>query len=103
MPLKILKKAIELQQNISFDYKNEGERIGNPHAVYNHINKNRTKSVKVDIEQTSGFSSGQKPFSSFRQFDLDELSNVKLENDEFNISGKYNSKSGRYNDAIIKL
>lgn len=103
MYLKILKQAIELQQNISFNYKNERERIGNPHAIYNSMNKDGIESMKVDIEQTSGYSSSKTPFPSFRGFNMKDITDVRLLDDKFKKSNDYNSTSNRYNNAIIKL
>ena len=96
MSLQILKEAIEKQIPISFQYnkpgKTPGERIGNPHAVWVMRKKDGMESTKVHIVQTEGVSDSGQELPSFRMFDLDVLSEVKLleNNNSFEISEQYN-------------
>jgi hypothetical protein len=81
--LKTLKQAIKNKQPISFEYnkkgKIKGERIGHPYAVFIYTAKNsRVQSTKVHILQTEGVSDSQKPFPSFRMYNIEDLSNITI-------------------------
>lgn len=106
--LDTLKSAIESRTPISFHYlkpeKDPGERIGNPHAIYIGTTKG-VKSTKIDMVQTGGVSDSQKPFPSWRTFDITELSEIALteNNDPFSPHSIYNPTSKRYDSVIKKI
>ncbi|QQR83338.1 hypothetical protein IPJ72_06090 [Candidatus Peregrinibacteria bacterium] len=108
--LELLKKAIELRKPISFKYnkegKVEGERIGNVHAIFIFTKKSGEQDTKVHIVQTGGVSDTEpNNFPDFRMFNISELSNVIiLENEnEFSINEKYNPEWKGYENIIAKI
>ena len=109
MSLQTLKDAIEKQIPVSFHYnkpgKTPGKRIGNPHAVWVMRKKDGTESTKVHIVQTKGVSDSGQKLPSFRMFDLEILSEVKLLEDhkKFDISEQYNPEWNGYDFVIAKV
>lgn len=112
--LEILKQAIKLRKQISFEYIKEGKvdgtRIGNPYAVFIFTAKNtRIQSTKVHIVQTDGVSDSldKNPFPSFRMYNIEDLSNVQILEDE-DVFGPpfhegYNAEWDGYKDVIEKI
>ena len=105
MSLILLKEAIELRRTVSFEYKSQGERIGNPHAIYIYRAIDGKETTKVDIDQIAGVSSSGKPFPSFRMFDLDKISDARFTDGKikFDISHDYKPESDRYKYPIKKV
>ena len=108
MSLDILKEAIEQKAPISFEYnkqgKVEGVRVGNPHAVFIMRRKDGTESTKVHIYQTDGVSDSGQVLPSFRMFDLEEITNVKiLELSAFEIAEQYNPEWDGYKFTIARV
>jgi hypothetical protein len=109
MSLDTLKAAITNCRAIEFEYnkagKTSGVRIGNPHAVYIMRRKDNTESTKIDIVQTGGVSDSGQEFPSFRMFDIEEISNVKIIENlaPFIPSSEYKPESDRYAFVIIKI
>lgn len=107
--LKTLKTAIESRTPVKFHYikpgKDPGERIGNPHAIYIGETPEGEKSTKVDMVQTGGVSDSQKPFPSWRTFDINELTNIVLSESStpFEIHHFYNPTSERYDSVVKKV
>jgi hypothetical protein len=112
--LELLKQAITCKQQISFQYnkagKIVGERIGNPHAVFIFTAKNTNlQSTKVHIVQTDGVSDtkGEKPFPSFRMYNIEELSEVKILTGRLSFTPSleegYNPEWEGYKDVIAKV
>lgn len=100
--LEIIKKAIESQKPIEFEYNREdkvtGKRIGNPHILFNK--------VYVHIFQTGGVSdSGLGSGLPWRLFITDFIENVKVLSDKpsFEIAEGYNPDSVMYVDIIAKI
>ncbi|MCK9399184.1 MAG: hypothetical protein M0Q51_04190 [Bacteroidales bacterium] len=112
--LEILIEAIKNRQPISFEYNKEGKvegtRFGKPYAVFIYIAKNtRIQSTKVHIVQTGGVSDTREEnqFESFRMFNIEDLSNVKILEDE-KVFGppfheNYNPEWEGYRDVIAKI
>jgi hypothetical protein len=120
-----LTRAIESQKPITFEYnkigKTPGLRFGNPHALYIFSPKNPAipKTTKLDLVQTAGVSDSkiEKPFPDFRQFNITDLSNIEiLENEtkfepmleKFDVEKgtmvkMYNPESERYQNVIAKI
>jgi len=87
MSLELLVHAIKSRTPISFEYnkadKTPGLRIGNAHAAFIMRRKDGTESTKVDIVQTAGVSDTDPPvFPEWRMFDLTEISNIVLREQE---------------------
>lgn len=107
--IELLRKAISARTPIRFQYnkpdKAIGVRIGNPHALFIMNKKDGTQSTKVHIVQTGGVSDSEKPFPSFRMFDISELSDIQiLENEgQFEISSEYNPLWEGYAFVIEKV
>lgn len=111
--LDLLIRAIENRNHISYQYNKPGkifgERIGHPYAVYFFTTKTGVKSTKVHIVQIEGVSDTktEKPFPSFRQYNLEELSDLIILSDRPCFSepwhDDYNPLSDWYKDVIIKL
>jgi len=102
MSLQIIKDAIEARKPISFQYnkpgKTPGQRIGNPHAVWVMRKKDGSESTKVHVVQTEGVSDSGQELPSFRMFDLEVISEVKLLGGDlkFDISEQYNPEWDGY-------
>ena len=109
MTLDLLKQAIGSRSPISFEYNKEGktpgQRVGNPHAVFIMRRKDGTETPKVHIVQTDGVSDSEQPFPSFRMFDLDELSEILIQESgsPFPIHPDYNPKWEGYQFVIAKV
>lgn len=112
--LEILMEAIKNRQPISFEYNKEGKveglRFGNPYAVFIYTAKNtRIQSTKVHIVQTDGVSDTkyEKPFPSFRMYNIEDLSNVTILMDRNPFAPpfdkNYNSEWDGYKDVIAKV
>jgi hypothetical protein len=112
--LETLIKAIENRHHIAYQYNKPGKvfggRIGHPYAVYIHTAKNtKIQSTKVHIVQIEGVSDTepQKPFPSFRTYDLIDLSDLIILSDRPCFSEPwhehYNPLSDCYKDVIIKI
>ena len=83
--LAVLNEAFAKRHQISFQYNKEGKiqgiRVGNPYAVFIFTAKNtRIQSTKVHIVQTEGVSDTEteKPFPSFRMYNIEDLSDVTI-------------------------
>ncbi len=98
--LEQLEQAIMEQKTISFDYKWEGIRIWNPHAIFSHIS---TGNVTVDIFQFDGYSSDKQKIPDWRPFLLKSISDVNILDEKFEIAEWYSSNSEKYNKAISKI
>ena len=109
MSLSKLKRAIEDRKPISFTYnkpgKTSGIRIGNPHAIWVMRKKDGSESTKVHVVQTDGVSDSGQSFPSFRMFDLIDLGETSvLENDpQFEIASEYNPEWSGYTFVIAKV
>lgn len=110
--LNLLIESIEKRKSISFEYnkveKTPGTRIGNVHAVFILTSKSGLQSTKVEIVQTAGVSDSQevKPFPDFRMFNIEDLSNVLILEEEkcFDpLYEKYKPESDRYRNVIAKV
>lgn len=111
--LEILVQAIENRNHISYQYNKPGKvvgvRIGHPYAVYFFTAKSGAKSTKVHIVQIEGVSdtTSEKPFPSFRQYNLEELSDLIILSDRPSFTEPwhvdYNPLSDWYKDVIIKI
>ncbi len=108
--LESLKKAIELQKPISFEYNKEGKvrgkRIGDTHVIFIFTKKSGEQDTKVHIVQTRGVSDTEpNNFPDFRMFNISELSNIEvLENeDKFSVNEKYNPEWEGYENVIAKI
>jgi len=105
----LVQQAINSRKVISFNYtkagKIQGVRIGNPHALYVFTTKAGERSTKLDIVQTGGVSDSQneKPLPSWRMFDMSDIDNVTLLNENFSVNADYNSNSDRYQSVIAKI
>jgi hypothetical protein len=104
--------AIQTLKPISFEYnkpgKVSGKRIGNPHAIFILTSKIQEKSTKIHLVQASGASDSKEknPFPDFRMFNIEDLSNVSLLQEEANFEPyheKYNPEWDGYKDVIEKI
>lgn len=109
MSLLQLKKAIEARKPIAFTYnkpgKTLGKRIGNPHAVWVMRKKDNTESTKVHVVQTSGVSDSGQIMPSFRMFDLEEIGDVSVLEDQpqFEAASEYNPEWEGYTFVLAKI
>lgn len=109
MTIDTLKDSIKRKVAVSFEYnkpgKTSGGRIGNPHAIFIMHKKDGTESTKVHIVQTSGVSDSQQTLPSFRMFDIENLSNVRICEPivTFEVSPEYNPEWDGYKHAIAKI
>lgn len=109
MSLEILKMAIRNRTGVSFEYnkagKVEGERFGDPYAVFIMKRRDGSESTKVHIYQTAGVSDSGQVLPSFRMFDLVELSDVEIQlgGKQFEIVDKYNPEWDGYGFVIEKV
>lgn len=109
--LEILKQAIQNRLSISFEYNKEGkvqgERIGQPYAVFIYTAKNtKIQSTKVHVVQTGGVSDSEKK-NEFRMFNIEELSDVNIQRDKPPFAPPYhedyNPEWEGYKDIIAKV
>ncbi|MDD4151541.1 MAG: hypothetical protein PHR68_02925 [Candidatus Gracilibacteria bacterium] len=98
--LEALTKAIKEKKVIEFDYKLEGTRLGNSHAIYRHI---KTRNILLDLYQTKGYSSSNENIPGWREFDINEISKINILSEVFNVANGYNRNSERYNNYIAKI
>ncbi|AYP22504.1 hypothetical protein ACSST1_04935 [Pantoea agglomerans] len=109
MSLKLLQQAIQERKPISFEYNKEGkvhgERFGNPHAIFIMRKKDESESTKVHLVQTAGVTDSDKGYNEFRMFDILEITNVKILDDEspFEIHPSYNPSWPGYASVIAKV
>jgi len=110
--LDLLTEAIEKRKPISFEYnkvgKTPGTRIGNVHVVFIFTAKNGAQSTKVHIVQTAGISDSkdEKFFPDFGTFNIEELSNIIVLENELCFEPfyeKYNPEWDGYNNPIAKV
>lgn len=93
-------KAIKNKKQISFEYKKEGQRIGNPHNIYISID-GEINSQKVDIMQISGV--GTNSTSFLKSFLLAEIINIEVLDTDFEVAEKYNSEALRYAKVLVDV
>lgn len=98
--LEVIEKAIKEQKTIEFDYKYEGLRIWNPHAIFSHIS---TNNITVDIYQISWYSSDKQKIPDWRPFLLKDITFINILDKSFDIAEWYNSNSPKYAKAINKI
>ncbi len=107
--LDLLRQAIRSKSSISFKYdlpeKVHGTRRGDPYAVFIIHKNDGTESTKVHILQTDGVTESNKPFPSFRMFNLQDLSNIIIINNDkpFPIHPDYNPNWIGYEFIIEKV
>lgn len=109
--LEILIDSVERRKPVSFEYnkpeKTPGTRFGNVHAIYIFTAGSGEQSTKLHIVQTSGVSdtSDRKPLPSWRNFNISNISNVRiLEKEEtFAIDPLYKPQSPLYSNPIAKV
>ncbi len=105
--LQILKKAIEEQVPIQFNYirpeKTAGLRIGNPHAVFIKKLKSGEEHIYVHIWQTDGVTDSGGDIPGWRQFHLNDITDVVPlpEGAPFVIAKGYNPTFYKYPIAKI--
>lgn len=109
MSLQLLKKAISERKSISFGYnkvgKIQGNRIGNPHAIFIYRAKDGRESTKVHLVQIDGVTDSEPNFPEFRTFNIEEITNVTIieSSMQFDIDSKYNPVWFGYDNVIIKV
>ena len=112
--IQILSEAIGKRHHISFQYNKPGKifgvRIGHPYAIFIFTAKNtRIQSTKVHIVQIEGVSDTayEKPFPSFRMYNIEDLSDILILNDRACFSEPwhcdYNHQWEGYKDVIAKI
>ncbi len=92
-------KAIQDKKQVSFYYKNEGKarRIVNPHCLYETANGK----IMFDGYQTKGFTNSTNP--NWKQFSLDDITELRIRLDTFEINQGFNSLSNRYLKSITMV
>lgn len=94
--LSNLEEAIANRKPVSFTYlrvgKTDGERIGNPHAVFIKRLKSGEERVYAHIWQTAGATDSGQELPSWRQFFLNDLHSVVIRGDDppFDAAEGYN-------------
>ena len=98
----LLEQAIREQRIISFNYlkpgKEQGIRVGNPHALY----VSKKGEILCDVYQTSG-ATDEYDLPSWRQFTIDNLGNVNFTDRVFSVASGYNTYSSRYSNCIVRI
>ena len=112
--LEILRTSVETKKPICFEYNKQGKiagrRIGHSYAVFIFTAKNtRIQSTKVHIVQVDGVPDSiiTNPFPSFRMYNIEDLSNLYILDDNECFAPPYhedyNSEWEGYKDVIIRL
>ena len=89
--------AISERSEMAIDYKGDGERTVQPHALF----RRDAGKVFVDALQTGGYSSSRDP-NGWRQFELSEIVAARTLETSFEPSGEYDPASERYKAGLIK-
>jgi len=109
MSRTLITKAIDEKMPISFACntpgKNDGQRIGNPHAIWVMRKKDGAESTKVHIFQTDGVRDSGQKLPGFRIFDLSEIDHViVLDNHpQFEPAPGYNPEWSGYTSVITMV
>lgn len=103
----IISEAIKRKLPVQFQYLDppHGNRVGNPHALYEYRDMKNHRSFKLDLVQTAGVSESQRPFPSFRMFDASKILSISILEGagEFQTHPDYNPASERYNNAVVQV
>lgn len=92
-------EAIDENKCIEFDYKEEGKREGQPHALY----RNKKGETMIDCFQTCGHSTTEQK-SGWKQFKLDSITDcIVLSDVPFVTHVQFNPNSKRYASTIIRV
>ena len=113
MSLPTIIEAIDKRKTLRYKYiklgEATGERIGHPYVVFMFTTKTGITSTKVHIVQLDGDSKSviEKPFPSFRMYNIEELQDVEII-EEIAPFGEpfhddYNPEWEKYIDVIAKI
>jgi hypothetical protein len=89
--------AINARSDLLINYKGDGERTVQPHALY----RRNDGKIFLDAVQTAGHSSSGDPVG-WRQFELAEIASVAALDSSFEISVDYDPASNRYKSGLLK-
>ncbi len=95
--LSLISEAIAEKKEIRFNYKGEGMRKVKPHVVY----ENHKGNTILDAYQVSGNTNSFN--GHWKQFNLNSIDTIQILDEAFKIEEGFNSKSGRYLQAITKI
>ncbi len=103
---EVIKTAIQNKKKISFEYTKDpatsDTRYGDPHVVF--LNKT-TNLPTLDLYQTSGDCSDKSKLPCWRPFILDNIQNIKILDEGFEIAEWYisNPESWKYSKPLFKI
>ena len=89
--------AINTRSELLINYKGDGERTVQPHALYRRSDDR----IFLDAVQTAGYSSSGDPVG-WRQFELAEIASVSTLDSSFELSEGYDPASSRYKAGLLK-
>lgn len=103
--IDILIKAIREKHPVKFEYikldKINGERIGNPYAIYKDPD---TQNINIHLYQTAGVSDSELKPTPWRTFIIEHMQNIEIvENQVFEVAEGYNPLYSKYSDCIEKI
>lgn len=104
--LELLKKAIQLQKPISYEYnapdRAVGLRFGNPHAIFISTSRN----INIHIYKTNGVKTDPtKPLPDWREYIVKYITNITIlvGHASFKVANGYNPNSKMYSRVIAKI
>lgn len=89
--------AINTRSELLINYKGDGERTVQPHALYRRSDGR----IFLDAVQTAGHSSSGDPVG-WRQFELAEIASVSVLDSSFDLAEGYDPASNRYKAGLLK-
>jgi hypothetical protein len=92
-----IQAAIAGCKELQIDYRREGDRIVQPHALFRR-NDGR---VFIDAVQIAGVSSGGAP-EGWKQFEVSEISAATVLESGFDLASEYDPSADRYKAGLIQ-
>lgn len=92
-------EAIKSRRKMELNYKGDGLRLVHPHALFVST---KGKTI-IDAFQISGYSSQSEKMPDWRQFDISNITHLKVLEETFHVASGYNSLSDRYSNKIEKI
>lgn len=94
---KAIQAAIAGCKELKIDYRLEGDRIVQPHALYRRSDGR----VFIDAVQVTGVSSGGAP-EGWKQFEVSEISTATVLESGFDLASGYDPSADRYKAGLIQ-
>jgi len=94
---KAIRAAIAGCKELQIDYRLEGDRIVQPHALFRRSDGR----IFIDAVQVAGVSSGGAP-EGWKQFEVSEISAATVLESGFDLAAEYDPSADRYKAGLIQ-